>query len=212
MAKAKNKYYVVWVGLNPGIYDSWTKCQLQIKGVSNPRYKGFPNKALAEKAYAEGWENYWGVEDTSKNTLSNAQLAERKVVLHSLSVDAACAGNPGKMEYRGVMTDTREEVFKMGPFADGTNNVGEFLALVHGLAQLKKIGSDLPIYSDSKIAISWIKQKTCKTKLAKTEKNVQLHALIKRGEEWLRNNQWNTPIYKWETKEWGEIPADFGRK
>lgn len=212
MGKPKNKYYVVWVGNNPGIYDSWPKCQLQIKGAANARYKGFPNKALAEKAYKESWENYWGVDNVKTNTLSNDQLRERNVVLKSLSVDAACAGNPGKMEYRGVMTDTREEIFKMGPFADGTNNVGEFLALVHGLAQLKKMKSDLPIYSDSKIAISWIKQKTCKTKLARTDNNAQLHALIKRGEEWLRTNTWSTPIYKWETKEWGEIPADFGRK
>ena len=80
----------------------------------------------------------------------------------SLAVDAACSGNPGDMEYRGVYTATGQEIFHIGPLKEGTNNVGEFLALVHGLALLQQKGSDLPIYSDSRNAISWVKKRNAK--------------------------------------------------
>ena len=60
--------------------------------------------------------------------------------------------------------------------------------------------------------MAWIKAKKCRTKVAKTKANKKIFELIARGEQWLKNNQWNTEILKWETKAWGEIPADFGRK
>lgn len=90
--------------------------------------------------------------------------------------------------------------------------MGEFLALVHGLAFLKKYNSDRNIYSDSKIAIGWVKRKKCNTKLKRTAQNKQLFELIERAEYWLKTNTYSTKILKWETKAWGEIPADFGRK
>ncbi|HZH70035.1 MAG TPA: RNase H family protein, partial [Flavobacteriaceae bacterium] len=127
-------------------------------------------------------------------------------------VDAASSGNPGIMEYRGVDTQTGQELFHQGPFEQGTNNVGEFLALVHGLAYLKKINSDRLIYSDSRIAMGWVKAKTCRTKLKQTYKNRKIFELIIRAEHWLKSNTYTTKIVKWETKAWGEIPADFGRK
>ena len=101
----------------------------------------------------------------------------------------------------------------MGPFQKGTNNIGEFLALVHGIALLKsKNKEDIPIYSDSKIAMSWVKQKRCKTNMNFDASNKDLLDLIKRAEKWLKENTFKNPILKWETKAWGEIPADFGRK
>ena len=135
-----------------------------------------------------------------------------KPILNSLSVDAACSGNPGKMEYRGVYTDTETQLFIQGPFEMGTNNIGEFLALVHGLSFLKKEKLDMPIYSDSKIAMSWVKKGQCRTNVPITDKNRKLFDLVKRAEVWLKNNTYTTEILKWETKAWGEIPADFGRK
>ena len=126
-------------------------------------------------------------------------------------MDDDCSGNPGPMEYRGVHVASRQEIFHFGPMK-GTNNIGEFLALVHGLALLKQKGFDMPIYSDSVNAISWVKQKKCKTKLPRTPETEALFLLIERAEKWLRENTYSTRILKWETKEWGEIPADFGRK
>ena len=126
--------------------------------------------------------------------------------------DAACSGNPGDMEYRGVYTATGQEIFHIGPLKEGTNNVGEFLALVHGLALLQQKGSDLPIYSDSRNAISWVKKKKCKTLLARKPINEPIFDLIERAEKWLNTHTYTTQILKWETSVWGEIPADFGRK
>ena len=117
------------------------------------------------------------------------------------------------MEYRGVLNHNKQEIFKMGPFKNGTNNIGEFLALVHGISLLKKKGlHTLPIYSDSKIAMSWIKKKTCRTNITFDASNSDLLTLIQRAEKWLKENSFRNPILKWETKAWGEIPADFGRK
>ncbi|MDR3056997.1 MAG: ribonuclease H, partial [Prevotella sp.] len=126
--------------------------------------------------------------------------------------DAACSGNPGLLEYRGVYVKTGEEVFKQGPFEQGTNNIGEFLALVHGLALLKQKNFSIPIYSDSVNAIKWVREKKCKTKLERVPENESLFYMIERAEKWLRENTYSTPIIKWKTSEWGEIPADFGRK
>ena len=128
------------------------------------------------------------------------------------AVDAACSGNPGPMEYRCVDLATGAEVFHFGP-VHGTNNIGEFLAIVHALALMERDGiKGKIIYSDSRNAMLWVKKKQCKTKLARTPRTEQLYQIIARAENWLRTHQINTPILKWETQKWGEVPADFGRK
>lgn len=132
--------------------------------------------------------------------------------LPALAVDAACSGNPGILEFRGVTADTRLEVFRRGPFVQGTNNIGEFLALVLGLAYLKKYNLPWPLYTDSVTALAWVRAKHCKTKLTCTQESQELFLMIRKAEQWLRDNTWTTPILKWETTLWGEIPADFGRK
>lgn len=135
-----------------------------------------------------------------------------EIIWESLSVDAACSGNPGVMEYRGVWTSTRQEVFRVGPFREGTNNIGEFLALVHALALFKREHINLPVYTDSMNAITWVRKKKCNTKLVRSPNNEKLFNLIERAEFWLRTNTYTTPVLKWDTRQWGEIPADFGRK
>lgn len=209
MAK-KKKYYVVWQGNQPGIYESWTETQLQIKGYPNAKYKAFPNREAAEEAFYGQYENY-----TSKNGKKSAGTAtpetHPEIVWDSICVDAACSGNPGAMEYRGVETQTGHQIFHK-QFVLGTNNIGEFLAIVHALALFKQQKKDTPIYSDSKIAINWVRKKECRTKLKRTPKTARLYKLIERAENWLKNNTYPNPLLKWETKEWGEIPADFGRK
>lgn len=130
----------------------------------------------------------------------------------SVAVDAACSGNPGPMEYRGIYLRTGKEIFHFGP-VHGTNNIGEFLAIVHALALLKQKGLDtMPVYSDSVNAQIWVRKKKCKTTLVRNEQTEYLHQLIARAETWLKNNTYKNPILKWPTEEWGEIPADFGRK
>ncbi|HFB99599.1 MAG TPA: ribonuclease H [Phaeodactylibacter sp.] len=212
MAK-KKKYYVIWDGNETGVFDSWAKCQVHIKGYPNAKYKSFPTKEEAEKAYRMGAAADFIGKNKKTTTKKISEAAREKIVWKSIAVDAACSGNPGNMEYRGVDTQTGFQYFHQGPFKKGTNNVGEFLALVHALAWLQREGKpDLPIYSDSRIAIGWVKKKRANTKLEKTAANAILFQLLQRAETWLKNNTYSNPILKWETKEWGEIPADFGRK
>ena len=128
------------------------------------------------------------------------------------AVDAACSGNPGPMEYRAIDLQTGAQVFHFGPI-HGTNNIGEFLAIVHALALMDKQGiKDKVIYSDSYNAILWVNKKQCKTKLVRNEKTEKLFQIIARAETWLRTHPIQIPIIKWETSKWGEVPADFGRK
>jgi len=210
MAK-KKKFYVVWEGNETGIFKTWGECQLQIKGYPNAKYKSFGSLEEAEAAYHGQFNDYIGQNKKAPKFID--EESRKEILWKSIAVDAACSGNPGLMEYRGVDTATGFEFFKMGPFRKGTNNVGEFLAIVHALALLKKEGKhDLPIYSDSRIAIGWVNKKRVNTKLDRSAVNESLFKLIERGIYWLKNNTYENPILKWETKKWGEIPADFGRK
>jgi len=209
---AKNKFFVVWEGKEPGIYRSWEECKRQIHGYGGAIYKGFATEAEAREAMTSPCWDYIGKNAKTKKPSQTEIDKVGRPDFESLSVDAACSGNPGVMEYRGVYTKTGEEVFHQGPFKEGTNNIGEFLALVHGLAFLKQKQSSLPIYTDSKTALAWVKAKKSKTLLEKNDSNAVLFDLISRAENWLQQNEFETKIMKWETTVWGEIPADFGRK
>lgn len=135
-----------------------------------------------------------------------------EVKAEAWAVDAGCSGNPGPMEYQAVDLQTGAQVFHYGP-VHGTNNIGEFLAIVHALALMEQCGiHDKVVYSDSYNAILWVKKKRCKTKLVRNEQTENLFKMIARAENWLRTHTISTPVIKWETAKWGEIPADFGRK
>ena len=211
--KKKKKYYTVWKGHHTGVFESWNDCKAQIKNFDGAQYKSFETFEAAKSALKGNYFDYVGKNKGFKSELSPEQLKKiGQPNYNSISVDAASSGNPGKMEYRGVDTKTKKQLFIQGPFEEGTNNIGEFLALVHGLAFLKKNKSDRIIYTDSRTAISWVKKKNCNTKLERNDKNKPVFDLVDRAVEWLKKNTYNTVIVKWETKAWGEIPADFGRK
>jgi len=207
---AKQKYYVVWKGNKPGIYTSWDECKKYIAGFTGAVYKSFEDQAIAEKAFKSKPHLYIGNKTNPFSSKSNSSVG--RPIKNSISVDAACSGNPGILEYKGVKTATKEELFHLGPFPEGTVNLGEFLALVHGLAFLKKHNSTLPIYTDSITAMKWVRVKKINTKLERTSQNEELFKLVDRAIEWLNINDYSNPIIKWETSVWGEIPADFGRK
>lgn len=209
----KKKYYVVWKGHNTGVFEKWDDCKAQIKDYQGAIYKSFETFEAAKKALKGNYRDYIGKSKIFKSDLTEAQLKKiGQPNYNSISVDAASSGNPGVMEYRGVDTKTKKQLFIQGPFPEGTNNIGEFLAIVHGLAFLKNSNSQRIIYTDSKIAMSWVKKKTCNTKLVRNSKNEKLFELVDRAVNWLKTNTYTTTIVKWETKAWGEIPADFGRK
>lgn len=202
------KFYVVWQGRETGIFTSWEECKPQIEDYKGAQYKSFKTREEAEQAFAHSY--YAAINKDKKSDVKKSPTPP--FIKNSIAVDAACSGNPGDMEYRGVNVFNGQQLFLQGVYKEATNNIGEFLAIVHGLALLKKQNSDWPIYSDSITAISWIKAKKCKTKLERTENNAEVFARIEAAEKWLATNTYTTKIYKWDTKAWGEIPADFGRK
>ena len=225
MAK-KQKYYVVWQGKKPGIYSDWDECKEQVVGVQGAQYKGFDSMAEAEAAIKLPYSSLVRVESGERRVESGKPSAlvidengmtavkpgtANPPVLDALAVDAACSGNPGVMEYQGIYIPTRTRVFHYRA-EKGTNNIGEFLAIVHGLSYLKKHRLNQIIYSDSVNAISWVRQKVCKSKLVEDASTAELWDYIHRAENWLRTNSYTTEIRKWDTDNWGEIPADFGRK
>jgi len=206
----KQKYYAVWKGRQPGVFSTWEDCSAQVAGFPAAEYKSFDTLREARAAYQAQYSDYAG---KHKPRLTQAQLrAYGQPIAPSYCVDAACAGNPGDLEYRCVETKTGKEIFHQGPFAHGTNNIGEFLVIVHALAWMKKHKIAHPIYSDSRNALQWVRAKKCKTNLARDARNQELFDLIARAEEWLAQNTYPNKILKWETKAWGEIPADYGRK
>lgn len=207
------KVYVVWHGKETGVFTEWQKCKDSIHGFPGAKYKAFKSLETANKAFAEGYELHWGQETKFESELSEEQLQIiGEPIYPSISVDAAWNTATLRMEYQGVDTLTCIKIFHQGPFEEGTQNVGEFLAIVHALAHLKKQNSNIPIYSDSRNAIGWVQDKTHRSSLQRTDKNKKLFELLDRAVKWLKENEFENPVLKWETKAWGENPADFGRK
>lgn len=222
---AKQKYYVVWNGREPGVYDNWTDCEEQILNFPGAKYKSYSSSAEAAKAFREG-EGENNPTDlgslliaaadhrdgSSYGTRTPSYLENPDIDNDAWAVDASCLGNPGVLEYRGVELSTGKQLFKVGPFPEGTNNIGEFLAIVHALAEMHRRNEWHNIYSDSKTAIAWIRNRQVKTQLKHTQRNDKLFELLGRGLVWVRTHTWPIKIMKWQTELWGEIPADFGRK
>ena len=244
MAKAKQKWYVVGRGKQPGIYTTWADCEAQVKGAQASLYKAFDTQQEAEAAFAGNPYDYIGQRrDSAVQPSDNAAGGPAggpsgcpskgpagcpppppayrhdtvlplppAVTADAWAVDAACAHNPGPMEYRGIDLRTGAVVFHFGPIY-GTNNIGEFLAIVHAMALMMQRGERRTIYSDSVNAMSWVKQRCCKSKLAQNARSQQAWQLIERAVAWLKSHDVKPcPLRKWETHLWGEIPADFGRK
>ena len=211
MNQKKTKFYVVWKGRIPGVYDRWDECKQQINEFDGAQYKSFETRQEASEAYERGASDYLRKRSSPVTNGYTLPITDTPIS-DSIAVDAACSGNPGAMEYRGVYVKTGQQIFHIGPLAYGTNNVGEFLALVHGLALLKQKGSSLPLYTDSRNAMTWVKKKKCKTLLERKPENQVIFEMIERAERWLATNAFTTQILKWDTPRWGEIPADFGRK
>ncbi|WP_028402677.1 viroplasmin family protein [Ectobacillus panaciterrae] len=209
----KQKYYVVWKGRKTGIFNTWAECEAQTKGFTGARFKSFPSLAEANEAYKNGASSSPSAAARKPAASKQIQLFDTADTIEedSISVDAACSGNPGMMEYQGVDTKTGARLFHFGP-ALGTNNIGEFLAIVHALSMLKQKGLQTTIYTDSKTALSWVRNKKANTSLRRDKSTEQVWTLVERAEQWLRENTYSNKILKWDTARLGEIKADFGRK
>ncbi|SDX33509.1 ribonuclease H [Paenibacillus sp. CF384] len=218
---AKQKFYVVWVGRKPGVYSNWSECQAQTSGFDDAKFKSYETKAAADEAYQGGWKKHWGQGSSSassssgqhfKRKSSAVEAGNEEIDYNSISVDVGTNGNPGPVEYKGVDTQTGEVIFAVGPVSKGTNNLGEFLAIVHGLAYLKKLGSNKTVYSDSMNALKWVRQKEVSSTLVRDASTAEIWGMVDRAVKWLQTNSYSNKVLKWQTKQWGEIKADYGRK
>ena len=218
----KQKFYVVWVGREPGVYDNWNDCEEQILNFPGAKYKGYSSAYEAAQAFRNGGGDGNAADlgsiliaASDKRVADPAKpdwMSNPDIDHDAWAVDASCQGNPGIMEYRGVEIATGRVIFKMGPFQQGTNNIGEFLAIVHALAEMYRRQEWHNIYSDSKTAMAWIRNRQVKTQLKPTDSNARIFELMGRALAWIRTHSWPVKVMKWQTELWGEIPADFGRK
>ncbi len=208
MKAQKARFYVVWKGRKTGIFSSWEECAAQVQGFPGAQYKAFVSRRAAEQAHRGEYSAHVGKPVTSGEWL----FSPNPPISDSWCVDAACSSSTGRLEYRGVDLRTGQEIFRRGPYDHGTNNVGEFLAIVYAIMLLNQQKKVIPIYSDSSTAIGWVKKKHCNTELVLDDRNIELFNLIHSAEVWLLGNPYENPILKWDTLAWGEIPADFNRK
>ncbi len=213
---ARKKFYVVWQGLSPGIYDTWEECEAQVKGFTGAKFKAFNSIEEATAAFRGNYEDQATLLIALANRKAQAVYDYSvfpEIRTDGIAVDGACSGVPGPMEYRGVEISTGKELFHVGPIAGGTNNIAEYLALVHALARFDQMGDyETPIYTDSVTALSWLRHRRSKTTLTPTEENAAVFNLLERANRWVASHPLRNPVIKWETEVWGEIPADFGRK
>lgn len=221
---AKRKFYVVWEGRQPGIYDDWDEAQAQVEGFPGARFKSFTDQQAATEAFrGDGRSEQELIASIAQ---MNAARAERnsqggrpryldipEIDPAAWAVDGATSRNPGPMEYRGVRLSDGVEMFHMGPLADGTNNIAEYLAIVHALALLYNANdSTTPIYSDSLTARAWVRRRGHNSSIAPTPENLPVRQLLGRADRWLQTHTPRNRLLQWDTDAWGEIPADFGRK
>ena len=213
---AKNKFYVVWSGHTPGIYTSWEDCKKEVNGFKGAEYKGFPSLDIAEKEFEKrkSSENKVMDKDFAKGDNSFNPLLPDNIDQGALCVDGACSGNPGKGDYQCVVVGTKENIFLHTDFQKTTNNLMEFFALVECLQYLVKNKTyNMTVYSDSVSAMAWVRNKKAKTTLTKEDANFDSFAMLEKCEKWLQENDFSeVTILKWNTRELGEIPADFDRK
>lgn len=248
---AKKKAYTVWAGREPGVYDTWARCQEQTAGFKGARFQGFASRAQAEAAFLAG-DPDGGVpantkagdaprtvasegEKTRRSADSaagrstgsaaglstgsaggrSANSAPGRPAGPALCVDAACDARRWIMEYRAVRLDTGEEVFAEGPFERANANFGEFLAIVDALRRVADGTAPPTIYSDSLTARAWVRKRALNSGFLREGKaGPEVSARLEDALAWLKARPADTKddIRVWETRRWGEIPADYGRK
>lgn len=217
---AKGKFYVVWVGKKTGVFTTWAECQAHVSGVKDAKFKSYESKLAADTAFKDGWQKHWGSGKAAAPAQSGSgvkqtvmlEAATASIDYDSISVDVGTRGNPGPVEYKGVDTQTGDILFYVGPIQNGTNNLGEFIAIVHALRYLKEKGSKQTVYTDSRTALSWLRNKKVASTLKRDASTAKIWELTDDAVRWIQTNTYPNQVVKWNTEEWGEIKADFGRK
>lgn len=216
------KLYVVINGYEPGVYSTWEECKKNVNGFSSPLYKSFKESDLKSENIDEkdieflNFYNKCNKKDQSIKTPVK-KIVDLQIIEDSICVDGACSGNPGLGEFRCVDVKSGEVIFSSSEYENTTNNLMEFFALCEAVKYTLSLAPDKrrPIYSDSITAMAWVRDRVCKTSLRPMKGNYDSYSSIKFWDKWLKENDLKIKdcnILKWDTKKWGEIPADFNRK
>lgn len=198
------RYYVVWKGRRPGIYDSWEACKAQVDGFPNARFKAFPTLNIARRALELG---------PRAAELPTWFLAEPGPEVPSVAVDAAASQAHGPVLYRGVvlLPEGHTKLLFEGQLPEATVNAGEFVALVEALCRLHEQGCVLPVYTDSRVALTWY-QKGGPPEKVRRAWSEALRRAVEDAAAWLAAHPGPWDVRFWDTPNWGENPADFGHK
>lgn len=132
--------------------------------------------------------------------------------IKGICVDGSSRGNPGIAEYKAIDLSTGKELFKIN-IGVSTNNIAEFIGLTHAINFARKNGYD-NVYSDSQTAIAWVRNRKAKTSLRLNSETSKSINYLQHSEKYLQTLEptFFKIVKKWETKKWGENPADFGYK
>jgi ribonuclease HI len=141
--------------------------------------------------------------------LATIMIKQKRYTNEAICIHAECEGYVGKVKYFGFDMKSKSIIFQSKEFETGSKNGGEFLAIVHALAQMKKENAEQRIiYSVSDVAIGWVRDKTQRTDLFKDKKTEAFFEMLERAVKWLENNEYEMDkILKWETNMWGKNPA-----
>jgi ribonuclease HI len=146
------KYYVVWKGREPGVYDNWEACKRQVEGFKSPLYKAFVSLPAAEEAFRKGSQDYLKSKDHPMQMIFDALYGSP--IIPSIAVDGACSGKTKQAEYQEWIPKPNN-VYFIGSFSEGTNNLMEFLAWYMLWRIANVIIWMCLFYTDSATAMKW---------------------------------------------------------
>lgn len=198
-----NKYYVVWKGINTGVYDNWNDCKKQVNGFSGALHKSFESLDEAEKAFEEYSE--------SPNSTSTS-IPPSPYSIKSFIVNGNCQDTFGEISYRWKISGSTSNAKEINLAMIGTKNIADFIAIVYLIKLSQKVKLNLPIYTNSKTAKNWILNKKCNHHLFVSKKTEAVLAVIKETEDWLSNNAVENEILFWDSVAWGKFPLVNRRK
>jgi hypothetical protein len=118
--------------------------------------------------------------------------------------------NPGIFKYRLVNIETKEVIFEKIISGNCTNNLAELLGAVHAIGYNTANYLNLPVYTDSQTALSWIRKKLIKTKHIVTDAELQEELDI--ALKYIKTLSKAEHPLLWNTVAWGQIDADYGAK
>ena len=204
MAKSKNKVYLVEEA--PGKYrsfDNWPACQAFVQGRPIAFAGGATREAAMQKLNAtRDWQLSGG---PKKKSSSKPKVPGGPLPTEGLTSDAGTHGNPGPCEYQ--VTDLKGKILEHRHLGVHTNNYAE-LAGIEAMVRIAGERGESVCWTDSTIAMGWIRS----GRLGPTVREPELiKGLIHRINA-LQAEYPNVTLKKWNTREWGQIPSDFGRK